>query len=158
MMVETYLRRGQRHLEHVALNPRVRSAAAVILFAGSGFLLSAIGLGSQPQPVVMGLICSAVGWRALLMAIGAMLGYPTFWGSAGNQGIVWSAAAGMLALLLGKRQETKQQPLMIPAISAFLISLTGLVFALLLQDRVPLGIYALRTVMTFGAGVLFTHW
>ena len=87
MMVETYLRRGQRQLEHLALDPKVRSVALIAICVGSGFLLSSIGLGNRPQPVVMGLICSALGWRALLMALGAMLGYPTFWGSAGNQGI-----------------------------------------------------------------------
>ena len=157
MMMETYLRRGQRSLQQLLLEPGVRSTALAVAYGGSGFLMSGASLAGFPQPLAVGLICAGTGWRALVMSIGAMLGYPTYWGMAGRQGIVWSAAAGMLALLLGKRQETKQQPLMIPAISAFLISLTGLVFALLLQDRVPLGIYALRTVMTFGAGVLFTQ-
>ena len=69
MMVETYLRRGQRHLEHLSLNPKLRSAAMMVLCAGSGLLFSAVGLGSRPQPVVMGLICSAIGWKALLMAL-----------------------------------------------------------------------------------------
>lgn len=157
MMVETYLRRGQRHLEHVALNPRVRSAAAVILFAGSGFLLSAIGLGSQPQPVVMGLICSAVGWRALLMAIGAMLGYPTFWGSAGNQGIVWSAAGGVLAMLVGQKQESREQPLMIPSIALFLTLVTGLGFRFLLGETVPLLQLPLQGAVALFSGILFTQ-
>ena len=120
MMVETYLRRGQRRLEHLALNPKVRSAAAMVLFAGGGFLLSAVGLGNQPQPVVMGLICSAIGWRALLMALGAMLGYSTFWGSAGTMGVVWSAAGGVLAMLVGQKEESREQPLMIPSIASFL--------------------------------------
>ena len=157
MMVETYLRRGQRHLEHVALNPRVRSAAAVILFAGSGFLLSAIGLGSQPQPVVMGLICSAVGWRALLMAIGAMLGYPTFWGSAGNQGIVWSAAGGVLAMLVGQKQESREQPLMLPSIASFLTLVTGLGFRFLLGETVPLLQLPLQGAVALFSGILFTQ-
>ena len=77
MMVETYLRRGQRRLENLALDPKVRSVALVAICVGSGFLLSGIGLGNRPQPVAMGLICSAIGWRALLMALGAMLGYPS---------------------------------------------------------------------------------
>ena len=34
-----------------------------------------------------------------LMSLGAMVGYPTFWGSTGRQGIVWAAAGGLLALL-----------------------------------------------------------
>ena len=157
MMVETYLRRGQRRLEHLALNPRVRSVAAVVLFAGSGFLLSAIGLGSRPQPVAMGLICSAIGWRALLMALGAMLGYPTFWGSAGSQGIVWSAAGGVLAMLVGHKQESREQPLMIPGIASFLSVVTGLGFRFLLGEAIPLLQLPLQGAVAFFSGILFTQ-
>ena len=157
MMVETYLRRGQRQLEHLALNPKVRSVAAVILCVGSGFLLSAIGLGNQPQPVAMGLICSAVGWQALLMTIGAMLGYPTFWGSAGNQGIVWSAAGGLLAMLVGQKQESREQPLMIPGIASFLSLVTGLGFRFLLGQQVPLLQFPVQTSVALFSGILFTQ-
>ena len=79
MMMETYLRRGQRSLERLALSPKVRAAAAVLGCCGSGLLLSAVGLGNLPQPVAMGLLCGASGWRALLMTLGAVAGYPTFW-------------------------------------------------------------------------------
>ncbi len=157
MMVETYLRRGQRRLENLALNPRVRSMAAVVLMAGSGFLLSAVGLGGWPQPVAMGLICSAMGVRALLMALGAMLGYPTFWGSQGNVGIVWSAAGGMLAMMVGSRQESKEQPLMIPVIGAFLSVVTGLGFRFLLQEPVPLLQIPLQAAVALFSGILFTQ-
>ncbi len=139
------------------MNPKVRSAAAVVLFAGSGFLLSAIGLGNQPQPVAMGLICSAVGWQALLMAIGAMLGYPTFWGSAGNQGLVWSAAGGLLALLVGQKQESREQPLMIPGIASFLTLVTGLGFRFLLGEPISLLQLPLQAAVTLFSGILFTQ-
>ena len=157
MMVETYLRRGQRGLQQILLEPGIRSAAAVAAYGGSGFLLSGASLAGYPQPLAVGLICAGTGWRTLVMSIGAMLGYPAFWGMAGRQGIVWSAAAGLLALLLGKRQETRQQPLMIPMITAFLVSLTGLVFLLMLREQIPVTIYFLRTALAFFSGVLFTQ-
>ena len=138
MMVETYLRRGQRQLEALALNPKARTAARAASCIGGGFLLSAVSLGGRPQPVAMGLICSAIGWRALLMALGAILGYPTFWGAAGNMGIVWSAAGCVLALLVGSRQESREQPLMVPSIASFLAVVTGLGFRFLLQEEIPL--------------------
>ena len=157
MMVETYLRRGQRNLEAFALNPKVRSAAAAALFAGSGFLLSAVGFGNWPQPVAMGLICSAIGWRALLMALGAMLGYPTFWGSAGTIGIVWSAAGGVLAMMVGQKQESRDQPLMIPCIASFLTVVTGLGFRLILGQQIPLVQLPLQAAAVLFSGILFTQ-
>ena len=133
MLMETYLRRGRRSLQRLALDPKVRSTSMVLFFGGSGFLLSAAGLGDSPQPLAMGMIAAATGWRALVMSLGAMAGYPAFWGSAGSPGIVWAAAGGLLALLLGKREEAKQQPLMIPAIAAMLTAVTALVFRFLLH-------------------------
>ena len=157
MMVETYLRRGKRSLERLCLDPKVRSAGAVLAYGGSGFLLSAASLGNYPQPLAMGLICATTGWRTLVMSLGAMVGYPTFWDAAGNQGIVWSAAGGLLALLVGKKEESKDQPLMIPAIAAFLTAVAGLCFQLMVGDKTPVAVYFLRIALTFLTGVLFTQ-
>lgn len=157
MMVETYLRRGQRRLENLVLNPRIQSAGWAAICVGSGFLLSAIGLGNYPQPVAMGLICSAFGWRAVLMALGAMLGYPTFWGSSGNSGIVWSAAGGLLAVMVGHKPESREQPLMIPCISAFLTLVAGLGCRLILRENTSLLQYPLQAATALFSGILFTQ-
>lgn len=140
------------------LDPKVRGIGAVLAYGGSGFLFSAASLGNYAQPLAMGLICATTGWRALVTSLGAMAGYPTFWGSAGNQGIVWSMAGGLLALLVGKKQESKDQPLMIPAITAFLMAVTGLSFRLILGDKTPAAVYFLRVTLTFFSGVLFTQF
>ena len=155
--METYLRRGRRFCQRMALDPAIRSIASVAAYGGSGFLLSAASLGNAPQPLVLGLILALSGWQAVILALGAMAGYPTFWGNAGLQGIVWSAAGGLLALLLGKRMETKEQPLMLPAIGALFTAVTGLSFQLMLGDKTGVILYFLRIGLAFASGVLFTQ-
>ena len=88
MMVETYLRRGQRSLQRLLLDPRVRTGGTSAAYFGGGFLFSAAILGNFAQPLALGLISAVTGWRAVMVSLGAMAGYPTFWGTAGKQGIV----------------------------------------------------------------------
>jgi hypothetical protein len=153
--METYLRRGRRSLQRMALDPKMRSIGTVAAYSGGGFLLSAASLGNSPQPLALGLILALRGWRAVLLTLGAMAGYPTFWGNAGLQGIVWSAAGGLLALLLGNRIEAKEQPLMLPAIGALFTAVTGLSFQILLGDKTEVLLYFLRISLAFASGVLF---
>ena len=61
MMVQTYFRRGRRSLQRLALDPKVRRPAMVLLLGGSGVLLSGAGPGNYPQPLAMGLLCTATG-------------------------------------------------------------------------------------------------
>ena len=142
--METYLRQGQRQLQRWALDPRVQSGARILAYTGSGFLLSAASLSNVPQPLAMGLICAVTGWRALAMTLGTILGYRVFWGAAGTQGIVWAAAAGLVALFLGKREDAREQPLLIPAIAALITATTGLAFQLWWGDVTPIFLYFLR--------------
>lgn len=156
MMVETYLRRGRRELQRLALQPRVQRLGAVTAYFGSGFLLSAASLGNYPMPLAMGAVCALSGWRAVLMTLGAIVGYPVFWRSAGEQGIVWSAAGGLLAVLLGDREEARDQPLMTPAAVSFLMAVTAIIWKLLLTDSSPPVIMLLRVVMTMFCAAVCT--
>lgn len=155
MLVETYLRRGRRGLERMLLDPRLGKWAEVGAFGGGGFFLSAAGLGNAPQPVIVGLLCALSGWRGAVLALGAMLGYPVFWGKQGAVGIVWSATAGLLALLLGKRKESRNQPFLLPAIAAFLTGVTEGVFWLILKDETALTVRLLRIPVAGLTGMLF---
>ncbi len=157
MMMETYLRRGQRNLERLALSPKVRTLAVILGCSGSGLLLSAVGLGNLPQPVAMGLLCSASGWRALLMMLGAIVGYPTFWGMAGNQGIVWATAGGLLAILVNRKPESRDQPLMLPVVAGFLTVISDLGFRLILRENTPFFQLPLRAAVACFSGILFTQ-
>ncbi len=159
----------------MALEPGVRRAAQAAVCTVAGFLGSAASLGQSPQPLAMGLITAVTGWRAVLICLGAMAGYPLFWGMAGSQGVVWSAAGGLLTLLVGNREERKDQPLMIPALAAMagyplfwgmagsqgvVWSAAGGLLTLLVGNREerkdqPLMIPALAAVLTAVAGLCF---
>ena len=153
MMVETYFRRGRRELQRLCLSPTLRAGAAAAGYAGSGFLLSAASLMGQPQPLALGLICGASGWQAVLIGLGAMVGYPVFWGFAGRMGFVWAAVAMALTVMVGQRR--REAPLMLPFASAFLTAATALAFRLILDEKVPLAVYALWVALALGSTMLF---
>ena len=141
--VEKYLIREQRKLSKLALDPAIQSGARAAAYTLSGFLLSAAGLCGSFQPLAMGLICAFTGWHALLASLGAMAGYRLFWGSTGLQGTVWAAAGCLLALLLGKRKAAEEYSLLLPALTAVITALSGLIF-LFFHQGVPLSLFFLR--------------
>ena len=155
--METYLRHGRRMLQKWMLDPRFRTGAVAAAYGGSGFFLSAASLGAHAQPIAMGFLCSLSGWQAVVAALGAMVGYTTFWGRAGLQGIVWAAAGLMLSLLLGNRPALEDQPLLLPAAAAAVTTTAGLSFRLFLADETPFFIYLMRTVLAVGATGLFAR-
>lgn len=155
--VESYLRRGQRLIRRLWLHPWVRWAATAAAWSGGGFLLAAGSILRYAQPLAMGCILGLKGWPALTMALGAGLGYWTFWGESGVTGLAWSGASGLLAVLLRGRVPTREQPLILPALGAFLTAVTGLIFRLLLGEGVPVGIYFLQIAVAFLSALVFTQ-
>lgn len=126
--MEHYLRWTERSLRLALQNTPLRQGLRVLMYGGSGFFLSAAALAGSPQPLAMGLVCAMTGWRALVSALGAALGYRLFWGAAGNMGMVWAAAACVLALVLGKTAWAEERPLLIPCCAAAAVGITGLTF------------------------------
>ncbi len=144
--MENYLRQGQRKLQRWALNPGVQSGAKVMAYGSGGFFLSAASLSQSAQPLAMGLICAMTGWRAMVMALGAMLGYRIFWGAGGLQGVIWSAGACLLALLLGKRKFS-QMELLLPAAAGVTVAVTGLSFLFFRREEIPFPLFFLRVLL-----------
>ena len=155
--METYLRHGRRQLQKLMCNPAFRTWGVIAAYGGGGFLLSAASLSSRAQPLAMACICALTGWQAAVAALGAAVGYPVFWGRAGLQGIAWSAAGLLLALLLGRRRELEEQPLLLPIAAAAVAAVAGLTFRFFLREDTAFPIYVLRTALAAGATWLFAR-
>ena len=154
MTVETYLHRGRKWMLAAAGDRRVRWLGRIGSYFGAGFLLSAAALGHSFQSFAMALVTAFTGWRAGVMALGAGAGYWLFWGEAGLQGSLWAILAGLSALFLGKRKLVKEGPLIFPALSAFWVAASGLLW-LILGRVTPTGLYLLRIALAAGSCLLF---
>ncbi len=159
MMVsmETYLRRGQRRLQRLVMVPKVRTTGMGLLCWASGFFLSGASLMGFCLPLDMSLIIAVTGWQATAITLGAIAGYPAFFGLAGFQGMIWSAVGGVLAVMVSDGEARREQPFMLPAIAAFLTAVTGLVARIFLQDSTPVVILLLRTGAALFSAMLFAQ-
>ena len=157
MIMETYLRRGQRSLRRLALDSRVRTLGQAIAWTLGGFFLSAASIGGVPLPLAPGFISAVTGWRAGLMSLGAMVGFPSFWGAGGNIGIVWSAAGGLLAMLVGRLESSREQPWMMPMLMTFLTAVTEITFLLILKDPTAFLLRVFRVGLALFFSMLFAQ-
>lgn len=153
--VESYLIKGRSQIRRLAVDPGVRATAAVVAYAAAGFFFSAGALVHTVIPLAMGLICAMTGWRALVMALGSILGCWVFWGNAGHQAMVWAAVGCLAALFLGKQRIVEVAPMLIPAVAGMLVAVTGLIFQIFFRDTTPVSIYLLRVGIAMGSAWLF---
>ena len=154
MTVDSCLHQGKQWALRLGKDQRIRKIGRLLAWGGTGFCLSAASLGHSPQPIAMGCISAVTGWRALVMALGGALGYRFFWGFAGSQGLVWAISAGATALIFGKLRLSREIPLLIPALCALWVALTGLGFQLAGFDT-PTGIFLLRVALAGASSRLF---
>lgn len=130
---------------------------AMLTAALMGAGLSAAAVGNRAVPLSLGLLCATTpGLSALAAALGGSLGYWLFWREA--QGLVWMAAGLAAVLLAGNTRTARQQPLLLPALAAVVVSGTGLAFLLLARQGVPVGLYLLRVCLSAGATACFRAW
>ena len=142
--MESYLFRLRRKLHKWALDPAIQAGARVAAFSGGGFFLSAASLSGGCPPLALGFVAALTGWRSLAAALGACAGYGVFWGKAGLQGVIWSAAGCLLALLLGKKSE--DYPLLLPALTGVVTAATGTVF-LFFRQGTAFSLFFLRVCL-----------
>ena len=153
--VETYLRRRRRKLMDLVRLPGVQAVLPAAGAAAGGFVLSAAAPVGAAQPLVMGLAAALPGWCSLAAGLGGMAGYRCFWGAAGLQGLVWSAAGCILGCFPGREQLIREHPGGIPAGAALLTAALGLMFSFLDLEDAGVGICVLRSAMAGLGTMLF---
>lgn len=153
--LQSYVRRGKAKIWDFLFDPRVHLylRAAAHFFAGFG--LGAASLFHVPLPLSMGLVCACSGWSAVLTAAGGSLGYIFFWGTAGQQGVLWILTALTLTLLLPNRRTSLQTSLLFPALAGLVVSATGVVFQVWLGDTTPVWAYLIRVSLAAASTWLF---
>ena len=137
--LQAYATQGKRKLKEFSADPRAQLGIRAAAYTLAGFLLSAASLGNVALPLAMGLVCACTGWPAVLSALGASLGYLTFWGAAGWQGVIWAVAALGISLLVGDRRISGDTPLLLPALAALTVSAAGVLFQTWLGDTTSVG-------------------
>lgn len=156
--ISSYYRRVQRIARRLVTDPKLRLPMRICAYFLGGFALSAASLGSKAQPLVLALLCAGMeGWMPAPIALGAAAGYWIFWGQAGLQGIVWIAIGLPLCVLVGKMRLSRQNSLLMPALAALTVALTGLVFQAWWRDDTTIWMYLLRIGMVFGATWIFAE-
>ena len=155
MTIESYIRRGRVSFGKWITDRRFRLLARVGLHFFGGLVLSAAGLAGKCQPLTMGLLCSVRGWPAAVLAAGGGAGYYLFWGAAGLQGLLWLALALPVVLLLGRRRILEESPMLMSAISALIVSASGLIFQVFMEDTTSVPLYLLRVLLGGASTKLF---
>ena len=157
MSLNSYVRSGQRIFRRLVWNPKLRITFKCVGYLLCGLIFSGASLANLPLPLPLSILCAVSGgWPSLLIGVGSGLGYYLFWGSAGAQGLVWTGAGLVIGLALGGRKLSKHFPLLMPALAAFSVAVTGLIFQYINRENIPILMYFLRIGLAFGAGVVFT--
>ena len=153
MSLNSYVRSGQRIFRRLVWNPKLRITFKCVGYLLCGLIFSGASLANLPLPLPLSILCAVSGgWPSLLIGVGSGLGYYLFWGSAGAQGLVWTGAGLVIGLALGGRKLSKHFPLLMPALAAFSVAVTGLIFQYINRENIPILMYFLRIGLAFGAG------
>lgn len=152
--LQSYARRTQHRLRRWAMDPRFHSIAKALLYALTGFCLSAASIAGYCLPLAMGLVMACPGWSAVFSAAGSMLGYWAFWGDGGYVGVFWVLIGLSAGMVMGNHRISRHTPLLLPVVAGFLTAASGLLFQILFHDAPPLAVYLLRVALGAGSAVL----
>lgn len=153
--IQSYVRQGRHTLRQWALDPKIHRLLRVLAHGGAGFCFSAASLANQYLPLTMGLVFACSGWSCMWAALGGAAGYLLFWGLGSIQPVIWTGVAAALVAILGSRRIVHSAPLLLPAVSALTVAVTGVVFQSMGWESAAVPVYLLRVGLSFAATWLF---
>ncbi|MBO7184898.1 MAG: SpoIIE family protein phosphatase [Oscillospiraceae bacterium] len=143
------LRRWKRRCRKMLSSPKVRLPLDLAGSFLAGLCLSAASLGNMSQPVCLAVLCAGLpGWLPVPFALGGCLGYWTFWGQSGLQGIVWIAAGLPVCVILGMMG--KKIPLLPSGLAGLVVAVSGVVFQFWQGEETSIAMYLLRIALAAG--------
>lgn len=154
--LQSWMLRVRQVQRKLRVDPLAHRILRALVWAGSGFLLSAASLGQHLQPLPLGLLFSCSGWPAFWVFSGGSLGYWVFWGNGGLQGVLWLASGLPLALLLCPIPQVKLGKALLPAAASLITAVLGLIFQLRMGVETPVLIYLTRLLLAVGSTRIFT--
>lgn len=152
-ILQGYVRRGRHGLGKWLLSSRVQLGLRSAGYILAGFGMSAASLFSYAMPLAAALVAAAGGSAAVLTAVGSALGYLVFWGSAGQQGLLWTLCALGAGAALGRMRQ--QSALLLPAVTALIVSASGVALQIWMGQEAPMEVYLLRVLLAGGGSWLF---
>ena len=154
--IQSYMRQGQHRLRRWLVDPRIHTTLRGALYFSAGFVLSAASLGQRMLPLALSMVCACGGWSAVLTTLGGLLGYGLFW-SVNSQPAVWLLTGLAVALLLGERRISRDNPLLLPAIAGLIVASSGVLFQMLGKEDTPVALYVIRVFLASSGAWLFTQ-
>lgn len=155
-MILTYVRRGQHEIRKWLLDPKVYGALRGAAHVLAGFFLAAASLGRCPQPFSLGLLWACRGLMVPLCALGGALGYWVFWGNTSYICLLWLLMGALGNFLCKDRAFARQAPFLLPALSALVVAVSGVLGQLLWQIPGPaMELYGLQVVLAGASAWLF---
>lgn len=149
--IQSCVRQGQLWLLQLGKSPRVRALAETLGSALAGLLFSAASLSHHAMTLTVGLVCGSEGWQGSLMGLGGCIGYLLFWHGEGLQGVLWMCLGMAAMLMLGKSALVRNQKLMMPAVAGLIVSASGVIFQIWMEDTTSIPIYLLRVFLAAGS-------
>lgn len=154
--LQSYVRQGRQTLRRWAVDPRVHGGLRAALHFLAGFCFSAASLAHGILPLSMALTCACTGWSAVLVAGGGALGYLLFWGTAGQQAVVWLVCSLLITLVLADRRICRSAPLLLPATAGLIVAICGVIFQSLERESAAIVLYLIRVGLAMVCTWLFT--